>query len=133
MCPERGLLLAAVPAIVAALTHPPATAKPAASIEDVPICPVDVLGTAAWVWIQAGTAAWVRMQVGTAAWARMQAGTVVWAQTQGQQRSLANQDIVRALGPIIIISHVTLHSPELLYPLPARCTITELKKKKVKK
>src|SRR5712691_6379399 len=99
MCPERGLLLAAVPAIVAALTHPPATAKPAASIEDVPICPVDVLGTAAWVWIQAGTAAWVRMQV----------GTVVWVQTQGQQRSLANQDIVRALGPIIIISHVTLH------------------------
>src|SRR6266705_1099292 len=75
MCPERGLLLAAVPAIVAALTHPPATAKPAASIEDVPICPVDILGTAAGVWIQAGTAAWVRMQVGTVVWVQTQGGT----------------------------------------------------------
>ncbi len=68
-------------------------------------------GTVAWVRMQAGTAAWTRMQAGTAAWAWTQVGTVVRVRTQGQRRGLANQDIVT----INIISHVTLHSPELLY------------------
>ena len=58
------------------------------------------------------------MLVGIVARVQMPVGTVAWAQTQAEtQHSLANQGIVRALGPMIIISHVMLHSPELLYGL----------------
>jgi len=68
--------------------------------------------------MQAGIAARAWMLVGIVARVQMPVGTVAWAQTQAEtQHSLANQGIVRALGPMIIISHVMLHSPELLYGL----------------